>query len=303
MSSDQVQHTPVLTREVIEWLDPRPGQTIVDGTFGGGGHTGELLKRVAPGGRLIAFDRDPEAVDRAEALFAHQNVTIVHGDFADVARIVRELGAGPVDGILLDLGWSAFQLADAERGFSFDIDGPLDLRYDPTLGEPAWRMLERLSAEHLADVIYHYGEERLSRRIARAIVERRVQRQPVRSARELAEVVRRAVPKTYGGSGGRIDPATRTFQALRIAVNGELESLETALKCAPDALREGGRIAVISFHSLEDRRVKQAFRDDCRYEVLTRRPVQASEAEQQTNPQSRSAKLRVARRSGELRCD
>lgn len=297
MTDREVQHVPVLTDEVIEWLDPQPGQTLVDGTFGGGGHTRELLKRLAPSGRLIAFDRDPDAVDRAEALFTGQPLTIVHGDFADVARVLAELGVEGVDGIVLDLGWSAFQLADRERGFSFDADGPLDMRYDPSDGEPAWRLLERLSVEHLADLIYQYGEERLSRRIARAIVERRRQRQPIRTARELAQVVRSSVPKNYGGPGSRIDPATRTFQALRIAVNAELDSLDIALKCAPDALCEGGRLAVISFHSLEDRRVKQAFRDDPRYEPLTRRPVQAGETEQAANSQSRSAKMRVARRT------
>jgi 16S rRNA (cytosine1402-N4)-methyltransferase len=297
MTDREVQHVSVLTREVVEWLDPRPGQTMVDGTFGGGGHARELLERLTPGGRLIAFDRDPTAVDRAEALFAGQPLTIVHGDFADMARIMAELGVDGVDGIVLDLGWSAFQLADDERGFSFDADGPLDMRYDPTQGEPAWRLLERLSAEHLADLIYNFGEERMSRRIARAIVERRRQRQPIRTARELAEVVRATVRTNYGGRGSRLDPATRTFQALRIAVNAELDSLDIALKCAPDALREGGRLAVISFHSLEDRRVKQAFRDDPRYEPLTRKPVQADEAQREGNPQSRSAKMRVAGRT------
>jgi 16S rRNA (cytosine1402-N4)-methyltransferase len=195
-----------------------------------------------------------------------------------------------VDGILLDLGLSSDQLADPDRGFSFHGSGPLDLRFDPSRGEPAWRLVERLSAEHLADLIYRYGEDRFSRQIARRIVaERRTK--PLKTARDLAQVIRMAVPRSRGE---RIDPATRTFQALRIAVNDELKWLEVALHRLPGCLRPGGRIAVISFHSLEDRLVKEAFRQDDRLEVVTRRPIRPSEQETFNNPRSRSAKLRVA---------
>ena len=198
-----------------------------------------------------------------------------------------------MDGILLDLGLSSDQLADQERGFSFSSTGPLDLRFDPMRGKPAWRLLERLSAEHLADLIYLYGEERYSRRIARAIVQRR-EENPVLAAADLAELVRRCVPRSRHD---RIDPATRTFQALRIAVNDELKSLEIALRRLPDCLRPGGRLAVISFHSLEDRRVKEGFRDDPRLTPLTRKPITPSDVETAENPRSRSAKLRIAVRN------
>ena len=198
-----------------------------------------------------------------------------------------------VDGIVLDLGLSSDQLADATRGFSFDSGGPLDLRFDPQAGQPAWQYLERLDATELANVIYKYGEERHSRRIARSIVEQR-KKTPIRTAAQLADIVRRSVPRGRGRP--RIDPATRTFQALRIAVNDELGALAEALTKFPDCLAVGGRMAVISFHSLEDRLVKEAFRGDARYEVLTRKPLRPSPDEVQRNPRSRSAKLRVAKR-------
>jgi 16S rRNA (cytosine1402-N4)-methyltransferase len=220
-------------------------------------------------------------------------VILVHASFRDLPEVLDEVDHRPVDGVLLDLGLSSDQLADAERGFSFDADGPLDLRFDPSAGEPAWKLLERLSREHLTQLISRYGEERYSPRIARAIVERR-RGGPIRRASDLAQVVREVVPSARGGE--RIDPATRTFQALRIAVNEELGALEIILRRIPDCLNENGRIAVISFHSLEDRLVKNAWRDDPRMDVLTRRPVRPSEQEIEDNPRARSAKLRVARR-------
>jgi 16S rRNA (cytosine1402-N4)-methyltransferase len=284
---------PVLVDEVCQGLDPQPGQTIVDGTLGGGGHARALAARVAPHGRMIGIDRDPAAIARAREALAGTGIECLLGNYRDLPELLAEIGVAEVDGVLLDLGLSSDQLADAERGFSFDADGPLDLRFDPTQGEPAWQMLERLSAERIADLIYEYGEERFSRRIGRAIVEAQ-RREPIRTARQLAELVRRVVPRGRGRQ--RIDPATRTFQALRIAVNEELASLETALKRLPECLKPGGRLAIISFHSLEDRRVKQAFRDDPRYEVITRRPIRPSETEIQQNPRARSAKLRVAAR-------
>jgi len=198
-----------------------------------------------------------------------------------------------VDRVLLDLGLSSDQLADRERGFSFTGAGPLDLRFDPTEGEPTWRLVNRLSAEQLADLIYSHGEERHSRRIARAIVQER-RTSPIKTAAALAEVIRRAVPRT--ADSRRIDPATRTFQALRIATNEELKSLEIALRRIPDCLRPGGRLAIISFHSLEDRRVKEAFRGDARLEPLTKRPIRPTPEELAQNSRARSARLRVASR-------
>jgi 16S rRNA (cytosine1402-N4)-methyltransferase len=286
-------HTPVMLAEVLAGLVPGPGAIIVDGTLGGGGHSRALAERVQPAGRVIALDRDPAAIEAARKHLADLPVTAVQANFCDLPEVLAELGVASVDGILLDLGLSSDQLADQQRGFSFSSTGPLDLRFDPTRDKPAWRLLERLSAEHLADLIYHYGEERYSRRIARAIVEQRREK-PIETAAELAELVRRCVPRS---KRDRIDPATRTFQALRIAVNDELKSLEIALRRLPDCLRPAGRLAVISFHSLEDRRVKEAFRDDPRLTALTRKPTVATEGETAENPRSRSAKLRVAARN------
>ncbi len=290
------QHVPVLPAEVLHWLDPRPGQVLVDGTLGGGGHTRLLAERVGPQGRVIALDRDPAALAAAEASLAGLPVTLVDSNFCDLPEVLAQLGVPEVDGVLLDLGLSSDQLADAARGFSFAAEGPLDLRFNPREGEPAWRLVNKLHEQNLANLIYAYGEDRYSRRIARAIVTER-HRQPIMTAAHLAEVVRRAVPGSPHARGERIDPATRTFQALRIAVNDELKSLEIALRRIPDCLRPGGRLAVISFHSLEDRRVKEAFRGDDRLEVLTRRPVEAGPEEVARNPRARSAKLRVAARA------
>jgi 16S rRNA (cytosine1402-N4)-methyltransferase len=285
----------VLAEEIIGWLEPTPGQIIVDGTLGGGGHTRRLAAAVGPKGLVVAVDRDSQAVDRADAELAKLPVRAVQGNYAELPELLAALGITAVDAILLDLGLSSDQLADDQRGFSFQSNGPLDLRFDTSRGEPAWKLVERLSAEHLADLIYQNGEERHSRRIARAVVLRRKQ-EPIRTAADLADVVRRSLPR---GKSGGIDPATRTFQALRIAVNEELSSLERALKRLPDCLRPGGRLAIISFHSLEDRPVKEAFRSDPRLTVLTKRPVRPSDEEVAMNPRSRSAKLRVAERAAE----
>jgi 16S rRNA (cytosine1402-N4)-methyltransferase len=286
-------HVPVLAAEVLDWLNPQPGQTVVDGTLGGGGHTRLLAERVGSTGRVIALDRDPAALARAESELSGLPVLIAHSNFCDLPEVLAEISIDRVDGILLDIGLSSDQLADRERGFSFDSDGPLDLRFDVEHGQPAYALLARLTEKALADVIYQFGEERFSRRIAREIVERR-SANPIRTAVELAELVRRCVPRTPDSD--RIHPATRTFQALRIAVNEELKSLDVALRRLPDCLRPGGRLAIISFHSLEDRRVKDAFRDDPRLTNLTRKPIVAGEAELTANPRARSAKLRVAER-------
>jgi 16S rRNA (cytosine1402-N4)-methyltransferase len=292
MTSAPSQHVPVLAEEVIHWLRAAAEQTLVDGTLGGGGHTRLLAKVVGGSGSIIALDRDPAAVERAESELSGLNVRAVHANYSDLPEVLRGLDVDAVDGILLDLGLSSDQLADAGRGFSFHSAGSLDLRFDPSRGEPASRLVERLSAEHLADLIYKYGEERYSRRIARRIVDTR-QAAPIKTAADLARVVRAAVPRSRDE---RIDPATRTFQALRIAVNEELKWLEVALRRLPDCLRAGGRIAVISFHSLEDRLVKKAFLEDARLEVCTRQPVRPSAEEVDANPRARSAKLRVAER-------
>jgi 16S rRNA (cytosine1402-N4)-methyltransferase len=286
-------HQSVLADEVLDLLAPQAGQTFVDGTLGAGGHTRALAQAVGPTGRVISLDRDATALAAAEKNLAGLPVAIAQSNFCDLAEVLAEVGIERVDGILLDLGLSSDQLADADRGFSFDSPGELDLRFDVDEGEPAWRLLERLDAEDLADILFRYGEERFSRRIARRIVESR-QTAPLRTASEVAQLVRRAVGPS--AEARRIDAATRTFQALRIAVNGELDSLELALGGLPDLLAVDGRIVIISFHSLEDRLVKEAFRGDPRLAPLTKKPVRPTEEEIARNPRSRSAKLRAARR-------
>jgi 16S rRNA (cytosine1402-N4)-methyltransferase len=286
-------HVPVLLDEVIQWLDPQPGQILVDGTLGAGGHTRELARRVQPDGYVVALDRDPAAVARAEIELASQPIKLAQANFSEIPDVLKLAGLERANGILLDLGLSSDQLADETRGFSFRAEGPLDLRFDPTAGEPAWRLINRLSERQLADLIYKYGEERYSRRIARAIIEHRHQTE-IHTAVQLAEIVRRAIPRCKHED--RIDPATRTFQALRIAVNDELKSLEVALRRLPDCVQPMGRLAIISFHSLEDRLVKESFRDDPRLKSLTRKPICPGDAEVAVNPRSRSAKMRVAQR-------
>jgi 16S rRNA (cytosine1402-N4)-methyltransferase len=291
---NQPIHIAVLPDEIVEYLDPKPGKTLVDGTLGAGTHTRLLAELVGSEGQVISTDRDPAAIDAAEKNLAGLPILLVASNFCDIPEVLEQLEIDQVDGVVLDLGLSSDQLADDDRGFSFTADGPLDLRFDPLTGEPAWKLINRLSADHLADLIYAYGEERFSRRIARKIIERKRERNPIQTAGELADLVRRCVPRSSRGQ--KIDPATRTFQALRIAVNDELKSLEIALRRIPACLAPGGRFAVISFHSLEDRLVKNAFRDDERLSVLTKKPIVPTEAELARNPRSRSSKLRVAER-------
>ena len=284
-----------MTDELVSHLDPQPGQVLVDGTLGGGGHARLLAERVGPEGRVLAIDRDPKAVSTATARFAQsaRHMTVLQANYRDLPVVLAEVNIAAVDGVVLDLGLSSDQLADAERGFSFDAEGPLDLRYDNNHGESAAVLVNRWSEKRLANLIYEFGEERYSRRIARRIVEARRQ-QPIQTATQLAALVRRSVPRR--GRPQRIDPATRTFQALRIAVNQELDCLDDVLKCLPECLRPGGRVAVISFHSLEDRRVKEAFRDNALYEVITKKPLRPTAEEVSRNPRSRSARMRVAQR-------
>lgn len=285
-------HTSVLPAEVMALLSIEPGMTVVDGTLGGGGHTRLLADAVGPSGRVIALDRDPAAIERGARELAGRPIRFAQANFCDLPEVLDAVELERVDRVLLDVGLSSDQLADDARGFSFDSEGPLDLRFDPTEGEPAWRMINRLRPETLADIIYEFGEERFSRRIARRIADAR-EHAPIHSSRDLARIVMAAVPRQKPPA--RIHPATRTFQALRIAVNQELKSLRIALERIPTRLSPGGRLAVISFHSLEDRLVKEAFRNRQVWENLTKSPVEAGNEEVLRNPRSRSAKLRAAR--------
>ena len=295
MNHRPTEHIPVLLDEVLERLAPQPGQVFVDGTAGGGGHLLAIAERLGPKGLALGVDRDPLAIERIEALDEALDeelpIALECDSYARIPRILAGHDIQGVDGILLDLGLSSDQLAETDRGFSFNVDGPLDLRFNPQAGEPSWRMIERMSAEHLANLIYEYGEERQSRRIARAIVKAR-EKAPIRTSQQLAEIIRKSAPSRSRNE--KIDPATRTFQALRIAVNQELQELDAALKVLPDCLLPGGKLAIISFHSLEDRPVKQSFRDDLRLEVITRKPIRPGVEEIARNSRSRSAKLRVA---------
>ncbi len=291
-------HRSVLFDETLELLAPRAGGRYCDCTLGGGGHTEGLLERSAPGGIVIGLDRDPSALDAARTRLASHGdrLRLVHAPFSQVAARVAELDLGPLDGILADLGVSSPQLDVPERGFSFRGEGPLDMRMDPTRGETARELCARLTEEELAAVIRNYGEERFAGRIARAI-KQDLGEGKLETTTELAAMLGRVIPQARGSRAhGRIDPATRTFQALRIAVNDELDELDTFLSTAPALLVPGGRIVVISFHSLEDRMVKHAFRADARVRPVTKRPIEAGEAELERNPRARSAKLRAAER-------
>ena len=285
-------HIPVLPTEVFEGMNLKPGDTCVDGTLGGGGHSRVILDRIGPTGHLIGLDRDPLAVEDTQTRITDNNATLITSNYADLPEILKELEIDKIDSALLDFGLSSDQLAARDRGFSFNSDGPLDLRFNMMHGEPAFKLLNRLREKPLADLLYEFGEEKLSRRIARKIVKFRHSTKIV-TADHLARIVRSCYPKTYKQ---RIDPATRTFQALRIAVNEELKWLSNALRRYPDCLAPGGRFVAISFHSLEDRLVKHAFAKDERLKVLTSKPITASEEELDANPRSRSAKLRIAER-------
>ena len=297
----EVGHVPVLLKEAIDFLNVRRGGAYIDATVGLGGHSFEIAKRLGAPGHLIGLDKDPKALEIAAAKLGSAGVppasdwpkiTLLHRSFAEIAEGEQ---AATVNGILADLGVSSLQLNDAARGFSFQADGPLDMRMDPHSERTAEQVVNHLDERELADVIYEFGEERRSRRIARAICRSR----PIRSTAHLAEVVS-AAARPMNQAERRIHPATRTFQALRIFVNRELDDLKALLEAAPRILKPGGRVVVISFHSLEDRIVKDAFREsnikDKYYRVLTKKPVIASEEEQDRNPRARSAKLRAAER-------
>jgi len=281
---------------VVSWLAPRPDGWYVDGTLGLGGHTEALLE--AGAGHVVGIDRDPDALTIARERLARfgDRVTFVHADYRSLREVLDSMGRPTVDGVLVDLGVSSMQLDEAERGFSFRQDGPLDMRMDRSSGEPLSAWLATVDEETLANVIYEFGEERKSRRVARAIVAARDET-PFTRTTQLAAVVRRAV----GGGWQRVDPATRTFQALRIWINRELDGLEAFLESGLACLAPGGRMAVIAFHSLEDRVVKHTWRrlaqaDDAPVHVLTRRPVVPNDDEAGRNPRARSARLRVVER-------
>ena len=290
------QHTSVLMDEAMTLLDPQRGGVYVDGTLGGGGHAAAVLARAPQSSHLLGIELDPAAIAAADAVLAPYapRYQIVRGNYADMAGICRRAGVDGVAGILLDIGVSSHQLDTPERGFSFKFPAALDMRLDPDAPVDAAHIVNTYSEVDLADVIFRYGEERASRRIAKLIVAQR-KSAPITTTTELADLVAHAL----GGKRGKIHPATRTFQALRIAVNGELDVLTTVIPAALELLAPGGRLVIISFHSLEDRIVKHAFRDVCtqsmvrRYRLLTKHPLTASDAELAANPRSRSAKMRA----------
>ncbi len=286
-------HETVLLHETVAGIAPVSGGIYVDATLGGGGHARALLEASAPEGQLVGIDRDPRALAAARDRLAGfgSRARLLHGTFGQLRSLLDEAGITQVHGVIADLGVSSPQFDEAERGFSFSRPGPLDMRMDPTRGESLRELLERVDATELADILYTFGEERKSRPIARAI-----KQALERGELETTEDLRRATVRVLGPKRGGIDPATRTFQALRIAVNRELDELATLLNSLSTVLAPGGRAALISFHSGEDRMVKHAFRDDPALAALTKRPIEAGEEERARNPRSRSAKLRIAER-------
>src|SRR5262245_28312270 len=296
-------HLPVLLDEVLTWLDPKPGGRYCDATLGAGGHSFAVLERSAPDGRVIGLDRDPDAIAAAGARLQPfgDRVTLVHARFSEARAVLERLGMIPVDGFLVDLGVSSPQLDRAERGFSFRTDGPLDMRMDPTSGETAAELLHRVDEGELTQIIRELGEERHAARVARAIIEAR-RAGPVETTGKLAAIVARARPRHEHNK----NPATRTFQALRISVNDELGELERFLAVAADCLRPGGRLVVIAFHSLEDRIVKWRLRElagrsgsrsgPALLKLLTKHVVVPGDEDRARNPRARSARLRAAER-------
>lgn len=300
-------HKPVLLEETIDALNIKPDGIYVDGTAGGGGHSSEILKRLSPNGRLISIDQDPDAIEAVtERLKDYKNSIICKGNFSDVVSIVKSLGIESIDGIMLDIGVSSRQLDTPERGFSFHYDAPLDMRMSQS-GASAYDLVNQLSYEQLVKIISRYGEERFAKQITRAIIRER-EKQPIATTLQLAEIIKAAVPAAKRREG---HPARQTFQALRIAVNGELDRLEEGLQGGFELLKPGGRMAVITFHSLEDRIVKKAMAKWCtgctcpkdfpvcvcgnkpKAELALRKPAEASEKELSENPRARSARLRA----------
>jgi 16S rRNA (cytosine1402-N4)-methyltransferase len=298
MTQQQARHVPVLLNEAMDFLSVRPNGTYVDCTLGLAGHAESILRQLGPAGRLIGFDRDPEALDlartrldriREELGSKSAQVELIGNAFSRIAEHVKPAS---IDGLLADFGVSSLQFDEGRRGFSFQADGPLDMRMDTRSGPTAYQVVNEMRERELANLIYEYGEERRSRTVARAIVQGR----PVTSTAQLARIVASAAPPM---KYGQIHPATRTFQALRIFVNRELDEIRDLLEAAPQLLKPSARIVVISFHSLEDRIAKDSFRERARqgiWNILTKKPVTAGEEEKERNPRSRSAKLRAAER-------
>jgi len=286
----KIIHIPVMLNESLEYLNIKPEDTVVDCTIGEGGHSVEILKRIGKNGLLIGIDKDEEALKRAKERlsFIGDNFILVHETFANISNILKNLNVKQVNGIIADLGISSLQLYKAERGFSFMKDGPLDMRMNQTVDITASTLVNSLPEDELADIIYYYGEERLARRIAKAIVEYR-RKKKIKTTSELARIVGSVYKKR-----GRINPATKTFQALRIAVNNELKDLEKFLKDASLCLNKGGRIVVLSYHSLEDRIVKRAFMNDPTLRRINKKVIIPAFDEVKVNPRARSAKMRVA---------
>ena len=298
MEETKFEHIPVLADVLAEQIILPLDGVMVDATIGQGGHSYLFGQGLNESGILIGIDFDEKSIKQAEARLGNLKCRLILkvGNFSEIKQIIEEAGVERVDFILADLGFSSFQIEDPRKGLSFSADMPLDMRMDKRLKVSAADIVNKTEEKQLADLIYKYGEERASRRIARFIVRHREKRR-IEMTGELAEVVSRALHRKGVKGYRRIHPATRTFQALRIAVNNELENLDALLESAPDALKSGGRIAVISFHSLEDRKVKQNFiknKEAGVYKILTKRPITASEAEKEANRRSRSAKLRIA---------
>lgn len=294
-------HIPVMLNEAINYLNLSPGKIAVDTTMGTGGHSKVILERILPGGRLIGIDRDAEslAVSRERLREFSGSCDFIHGNYADIDTILKGLNIKKVDAILFDLGISTFQLADPDRGFSFQNEGPLDMRMDKDSYICAYDLINNLNEEEISTILRNFGQERWHNRIAHLLVQER-EKQPISTTTQLANIVIRSIPGRFRHSHYRIHPATRTFQAVRIAVNRELEILELALNKAIAALGKGGRIVVISFHSLEDRVAKWTFRKaqtDGLINIITPKPLIPRQEEIENNPSSRSSKLRVAERT------
>ncbi len=286
-------HVPVMLREVLQQLDLKPGLTVVDGTVGAGGHSQRISEQIGDTGVLIGLDRDSMMLNFAAERVSGAGRHLIQSSYSELHNVLNELNMDSVDRILLDLGLSSDQLADRQRGFGYSVDAPLDMRFDNRSGQSVKEFLANVDAAKLEEVLTTYGEEKFSEAIALRVVERR-RKQPIRTTRDLVETVEEAIPAKFRQQS-RKDPATRVFQALRIAVNQELTHLEQALeKELYEVLAPGGRLSIITFHSLEDRLVKNAFRDDNRWKVLAKKPTAPTPAEVRMNPRSRSAKLRTA---------
>lgn len=294
-------HNPVMLSEIIDYLNLSPGKTIVDATVGTGGHSKSIIERIMPGGRLIGIDRDEESLGVAKERLGQYGgaCQFIYGNFFELDTILERLSIKKIDGILFDLGVSSFQLEDPKRGFSFQYEGPLDMRLDRNSYISAYDLVNNLNEEEISSLLWNFGQERWHNRIAHLMVEER-EKQPITTTSQLANIVIRAIPHRYRYKYYRIHPATRTFLGIRIAVNRELETLETAMNKAIELLDTRARICVISFHSLEDRVVKLSFRKSAqegKINIITPKPLTPTISEIEANPSSRSAKLRVAEKS------